>query len=73
MTTTVKTPTELASHAADAVRALNHATLGTDQYGWEEPADVYTVLGALSAMAGDLPQALDQTTYHLKPCRPAGT
>jgi len=49
---------ELARTAAEAVRALNHATLGGDGLG--EPADAYTVLGELSLAASGLPQLLGQ-------------
>ncbi|WP_327419718.1 hypothetical protein [Streptomyces sp. NBC_01233] len=62
---TDKTPAQLAEAAGDAVRALNHATLGT-QADWEYPGDVYSVVGNLSYMAGMLPQALDQVAQLLK-------
>ncbi len=48
-----------ADAAAEAVRALNHATLPA-ACGLTGPADVYDVLGALAALAGRLPQALTQ-------------
>jgi hypothetical protein len=52
-------PAGLASQAADAVRALNHATRpGTS--GLAYPADAYDVTGALSLLASRLPQALAQ-------------
>jgi hypothetical protein len=52
-------PAELAGQAAEAVRALNHATLpGTG--GLEYPADAYEVTGQLSLLAARLPQALAQ-------------
>jgi hypothetical protein len=49
---------ELARTAAEAVRALNHATLGADGLG--QPADAYEVLGELSLAASGLPQLLGQ-------------
>ena len=52
-------PAELAGQAAEAVRALNHATLpGAD--GLANPADAYEVTGQLSLLAARLPQALAQ-------------
>jgi hypothetical protein len=52
-------PAELAGQAAEAVRALNHATLpGAD--GLAYPADAYEVTGQLSLLAARLPQALAQ-------------
>ena len=53
------TPAELAGQAAEAVRALNHATLpGAGQL--EYPADAYEVTGQLAVLAARLPQALAQ-------------
>jgi hypothetical protein len=55
----VTAPAELAGQAAEAVRALNHATLpGTG--GLAYPADAYEVTGQLSVLAARLPQALAQ-------------
>lgn len=51
-------PAALASAAAEAIRALNHATLGGDGLG--QPADAYQVLGELSLAAARLPQLLGQ-------------
>jgi hypothetical protein len=51
-------PAALARTAAEAVRALNHATLGQDGLG--QPADAYEVLGELSLAASGLPQLLGQ-------------
>lgn len=48
----------LARSAAEAIRSLNHATLGGD--GLEQPADAYAVLGELSLAASRLPQLLGQ-------------
>lgn len=53
-----------ADAAAEAVRALNHATL-PGAAGLAEPADVYTVLGALTTLAARLPQALAQLQRYL--------
>lgn len=55
------TPADHARAAADAVNALNHATLTPPDAGWEHPADAYDVLGGLDRMAGGLPQAIEQT------------
>ncbi|MFI6730913.1 hypothetical protein [Streptomyces atratus] len=62
---TDKTPAQLADAAGDAIRALNHATLGR-QADWEYPGDAYSVVGNLAHMAGMLPQALDQIAQLLK-------
>jgi len=48
----------LAAAAAEALRSLNHATLGPD--GLAQPGDAYDVLAALSLAASRLPQALGQ-------------
>jgi hypothetical protein len=48
----------LARSAAEAIRSLNHATLGGDGLG--QPADAYAVLGELSLAASRLPQLLGQ-------------
>ena len=48
----------LARSAAEAVRGLNHATLGAGGLG--QPADAYEVLGELSLAASRLPQLLGQ-------------
>ncbi len=48
-----------AEAAAEAVRALTHAS-GTDARALAGPADVYAVLGALARLAGRLPHALVQ-------------
>lgn len=58
---TDKTPAQHASNAADAVRAINHATLSPlPNDGWTYPSDAYSIVGGLSQMAMMLPQALDQ-------------
>jgi hypothetical protein len=52
-------PADLAGQAAEAVRALNHATL-PGSGGLAFPADAYDVTGALAVLASRLPQALAQ-------------
>ena len=52
-------PARHAEATAEAVRALNHATL-PDAYGLAGPADVYDTLGHLATLAARLPQALAQ-------------
>jgi hypothetical protein len=52
-------PAALAGQAAEAVRALNHATL-PGAGGLVFPADAYDVTGQLSLLASRLPQALAQ-------------
>jgi hypothetical protein len=52
-------PADLAGQAAEAVRALNHATL-PGSGGLAYPADAYDVTGALALLASRLPQALAQ-------------
>ena len=51
-------PTALARAAAEAVRSLNHATLGAEGPG--QPADACEVLGELSLTASRIPQLLGQ-------------
>ncbi|TGG77860.1 hypothetical protein D8771_26545 [Streptomyces albus] len=63
---TDKTPAQLADTAGDAIRALNHATLGSPRPDWEYPGDAYSVVGNLAYMAGMLPQALEQIDKHIK-------
>ncbi|WP_371484912.1 hypothetical protein [Kitasatospora sp. NBC_00315] len=66
--TDAKTPAQLASAAADAVQALNHATFNTsyEDGGWWWPSDAYDVVGGLDRMAGMLGQALDQIAAHVE-------
>jgi hypothetical protein len=52
-------PAGLAGDAAEAVRALNHATL-PGAGGLVFPADACDVTGALSLLASRLPQAMTQ-------------
>lgn len=56
---TDKTPAQLADDAAEAVRALNHATKASGEE-WQYPGDAYSTVGDLSTMAMRLPQALEQ-------------
>lgn len=49
-------PAQDAEEARQALRALAHATRS-----WTDPADTYTVLGALTNGVGSLRQVLDQT------------
>lgn len=53
----------VAQDAAEAIRTLNHLTMGS---GLRSPADVYTVLGALSTLAERLPQTFRQLTVVLE-------
>jgi len=48
----------LARAAAEAIRGLNHATLGAGGRG--QPSDAYAVLGELSTAASRIPQLLGQ-------------
>jgi hypothetical protein len=60
----------LARSAAEAVRSLNHATLGGNGLDW--PADAYEVLGELSLAASRLPQLLGQVGRWLAAALAAG-
>lgn len=60
----------LARTAAEAIRSLNHATLGADGLG--QPADAYAVLGELSLAASRLPQLLGQVGRWLAAALAAG-
>jgi len=60
----------LARSAAEAIRSLNHATLGGE--GLEQPADAYAVLGELSLAASRLPQLLGQVGRWLAAALAAG-
>jgi hypothetical protein len=58
-------PAALAAEAAEAARALNHATRpGTS--GLIYPADAYDVTGQLALLASRLPQALAQLLAFLQ-------
>ncbi|WP_130799184.1 hypothetical protein [Streptomyces otsuchiensis] len=62
MTTAYTTAADAARAAGEAIRALNHLTLRPREAAeWEMPGDAYTVIGALAALAGRLPQSLDQS------------
>ena len=56
-------PAALARTAAEAVRSLNHATLGGGGLG--QPSDAYEVLGELTTAASRLPQLLAQVAGFL--------
>ena len=56
-------PAALARTAAEAVRSLNHATLGGG--GLEQPSDACEVLGELATAASRLPQLLAQVAGFL--------
>ena len=60
----------LARTAAEAIRGLNHATLGAGGLG--QPADAYAVLGELSLAASMLPQLLGQVGTWLATALAAG-
>jgi hypothetical protein len=60
----------LARTAAEAIRGLNHATLGAG--GLAHPADAYAVLGELSLAASGLPQLLGQVGTWLAAALAAG-
>jgi hypothetical protein len=54
-------PRDQAEAAAEAIRALNHATLRFgDSAGYQWPSDVDAVIGQLQLLAERLPQALEQ-------------
>lgn len=57
-------PAELADTAAEAIRALNHATLpGTTSLTY--PGDAYSTIGNLTLLGQRLPQALGQVLIFL--------
>ena len=54
-------PRDHAEAAAEAIRALNHATIVSgDPAGYQWPSDVDSVIGNLQLLAERLPQALQQ-------------
>jgi hypothetical protein len=60
-------PAQHADTAAEAVRALNHATLPWEtREGWQYPADACSTVGNLSTTAMRLPQALDQINVFIQ-------
>ena len=60
----------IARTAAQAIRNLNHQTLGGD--GLAQPADAYALLGELSLAAAGLPQLLGQVGRWLAAALAAG-
>jgi hypothetical protein len=56
------TPAEVAAGAAESIRTLNYSTRDDLHF----PGDVYMVLGALSMLAGRLPQTLQQLANFLE-------
>jgi acyl-CoA reductase-like NAD-dependent aldehyde dehydrogenase len=58
-----RSPCQLAEEAAEAIRALNHAT--TWGAGYQRPADVDATVGGLLTLASRLSQALDQASSWL--------
>lgn len=54
-----RTPAQLADDAAQAIRALNHATY-PGKGGLDYAGDAYEVIGALRALAECLAQTVDQ-------------
>ena len=67
-----QTPAEHAEAAAEAIRALAHATWASGDDGWQYPSDAYDVVGSLDQMAMRLPQALDQIARHIQRLAEAG-
>lgn len=61
---------EYASAADQSIRLFIHATLGPDSF--DRPQDVDAVLAELAALAGRLPQALDQVCRGLLRLHNAG-
>lgn len=59
-----------AERAAEAVRALNHATLNVGQVQW--PSDVDAVVAYLEMAARRMPQALRQLSHWLRVKQAAG-
>lgn len=71
-TTEPRTPAQLADDAAEAIRALAHATLTQQAAGWEDPGDAYSVVANLETLAHRLPQALGQTESFIGAYEDAG-
>ena len=68
-----KTASEAAQEAADAIRALNYATLPHEGApGLEFPSDVYDVIGSLKTALQRMPQALQQCSLWLGEQNAAG-
>lgn len=55
-----KTPGQLATEAAEAIRALNHRTLGLKPEGYDAPPSVGEAAYAIRTLIERLPQALQQ-------------
>ena len=68
-----QTASEAAQEAADAIKALNYATLPHEDYpGLEFPSDVYDVIGSLKNAMQRMPQALEQCSLWLGEQNAAG-
>jgi hypothetical protein len=65
-----RTATEHAEAATDAVRAINHIT--SWPAGLNDPAEAYTVLGHLAAVAAMVPQAFVQISRQVTAWHDAG-
>jgi hypothetical protein len=65
-----RSATEHAEAATDAVRAINHIT--SSPTGLDDPAEAYTMLGHLVAVAAMLPQAFVQISRHVTAWHDAG-
>jgi hypothetical protein len=65
-----RTATEHAEAATDAVRAINHIT--SWPAGLHDPAEAYTVLGHLAAVAAMLPQTFGQISRQVTAWHDAG-
>lgn len=60
-------PESLADQAAEAIRAINHATASPKaEGGYVYPAELYSVVMTLSHMASMLPQLLQQASRWLE-------
>jgi hypothetical protein len=66
---TDRTPAQLADQAAEAVRALNHATISG---GYEWPSDVDDVVAGLGRAAARMAQAIDQASRWITAQHDAG-
>jgi len=65
---------DAAVQMAEAVRALNHATVPAGGWpGLDGTGDIYSVVGALSIGVERLPQACDQCAAYLADRRRAGS
>lgn len=57
-------PSTIAEAAAEEVRAFNHRSL--DSGAFEQPADVYRTVNALTQIVRYMPQAIEQTWKQLR-------